>query len=102
MLVTVSSIDNACGQILVVFQAASLAAVWCEGIHGYSAGLAFDTAMAMRAIGEIATAAITQLDKLAVKFHIHLLVWVGNKVGGHAVGQITAFMLGGEIQMNVL
>ncbi len=102
MLVTVAGFDNVCGQILIVFQAASLAAVWREAVHGYSAGLAFDTAIAMWPVGEISTAAITQLDKLTVKLHIHLSGRVGNKVGGHAVRQVTTFMLGGEIQMNVL
>lgn len=66
MLVTVFGFDNVCGQILIVFQAASLVAVWREAIHGYSAGLAFDAAIAMWPIGEISTATITQLDELTV------------------------------------
>lgn len=102
MLVTVIGFDNVCGQILIVLQAASLAAVWSEGVHGESTGLAFGTAIAMRTIGEISTATITQLDKLAVKLHIHLPGWIRNKVGGHTVRQITTVMLGREIQMNVL
>lgn len=102
MLITETGFDNACGQILIVLLAASLIAFGYEQVYRKSTGATFGAVVAMRAIGEIPTATITQLDKLTVELNIHLSGRIGNKVGSHTARQVTAVMLGGEIQMNAL
>ena len=79
-----------------------MASAGSEHGDGYAAGNALLAIFTMWPVCMAAAASIPQLDELAIQRHVHLHARIRHKVRCHAVGQISAFVLGREIQIEVL
>jgi hypothetical protein len=88
--------------VIVISQTAALAPVGPEPADRYAAGYALLAMLAMWPVCVAAAASISEFDELTIQLHIHLHARIRDKIGRHVVGQVTAFMLGSEIQIDVL
>jgi hypothetical protein len=83
-------------------QTAALAPVGHKPVDRYAAGKALLAMFAMWPVCVTAAASVSEFDELAIELHIHRYTRIWHKIGRHLVRQITAFMLGSEVQIEVL
>ena len=88
--------------IFVALLAAALAPAVFEAGDRDAAGNALLAVFTMWTVCVTAAASIPQFDELAIQRHIHLHARIRHKIRCHALGQITAFVFGREIQIEVL
>jgi hypothetical protein len=102
VLICVSGSHLVESAVIIFSQTAALAPVGPEPAYRYAAGDALLAMFTMRPVRVAAAASVSEFDELTIQLNIHLHAWIRHKIGRHVVGQITAFMFGSEIQIEVL